>query len=154
MRGIVVEYLSFGSGNQTGYILYAVVVERVVKRQVDVELRSETAVGELEKVAFLALQVGISLTDEHGVLIVEIRIQAPDSGPPDTQIVGQSQVLRLSHLHAEHHGRHDIAEIGTEILTGTYQILHPLYGLFVAQPRLDREVFVLQRRSEERRVGK
>ena len=61
-----------------------------------VELGRKTAVRQVERMTLLTLQVRISLTDKHRILIIEIRIQIPDTRTPDTHIISTTQILRLS----------------------------------------------------------
>ncbi len=96
---------------------------------------------------FLTLQIRITLTDKHRVLIVKIRVQVPDTRTPDTHIITGTYVLRFADLHPQRDGRHQVTEIGMEILSRTDNIFHPLYGLFVAESRFESKVLISQRIS-------
>ena len=68
----------------------------MTQRKIDVELGRKTAVRQVERMTLLTLQVRISLIDKHRILIIEIRIQIPDTRTPDTHIISTTQILRLS----------------------------------------------------------
>ena len=82
--------------NQAADSFNSVVIERMTQRKIDVELGRKTAVRQVERMTLLTLQVRISLTDKHRILIIEIRIQIPDTRTPDTHIISTTQILRLS----------------------------------------------------------
>ena len=75
---------------------------------------------------FLTLQIRIPLADKHRILIIEIRIQIPDSWTPDAHIISTTQILRLAKLYAQRNRRNQIAEIRIEILSRTYNILYQI----------------------------
>ena len=82
--------------NQATDSFNSIVIERMTQRKIDVELGRKTAVRQVERMTLLTLQVRISLTDKHRILIIEIRIQIPDTRTPDTHIISTTQILRLS----------------------------------------------------------
>ena len=82
--------------NQAADSFNSIVIERMTQRKIDVELGRKTAVRQVERMTLLTLQVRISLTDKHRILIIEIRIQIPDTRTPDTHIISTTQILRLS----------------------------------------------------------
>ena len=82
--------------NQATDSFNSIVIERMTQRKIDVELGRKTAVRQVERMALLTLQIRISLTDKHRILIIEIRIQIPDTRTPDTHIISTTQILRLS----------------------------------------------------------
>ena len=82
--------------NQTADSFNSIVIERMTQRKIDVELGRKTAVRQVERMTLLTLQVRISLIDKHRILIIEIRIQIPDTRTPDTHIISTTQILRLS----------------------------------------------------------
>ena len=81
--------------NQAADSFNSVVIERMTQRKIDVELGRKTAVRQVERMTLLTLQVRISLTDKHRILIIEIRLQIPDTRTPDTHIISTTQILRL-----------------------------------------------------------
>ena len=82
--------------NQATDSFNSIVIERMTQRKIDVELGRKTAVRQVERMTLLTLQVRISLIDKHRILIIEIRIQIPDTRTPDTHIISTTQILRLS----------------------------------------------------------
>ena len=82
--------------NQAADSFNSIVIERMTQRKIDVELGRKTAVRQVERMTLLTLQVRISLIDKHRILIIEIRIQIPDTRTPDTHIISTTQILRLS----------------------------------------------------------
>ena len=75
-----------------------IIIERMAQRKVDIEFRREIAIRQIERMAFLTLQVRITLINKHRILIVKVRIQVPDSRSPNTHIISSTQILRLSKL--------------------------------------------------------
>ena len=82
--------------NQATDSFNSIVIERMTQRKIDVELGRKTTVRQVEQMTLLTLQIRISLTDKHRILIIEIRIQIPDTRTPDTHIISTTQILRLS----------------------------------------------------------
>ena len=60
--------------NQTADSLDSIIIKGVTQRDIHVKLSTETAVSHIERMTFLTLQVRITLTDKHRVLIVKIRV--------------------------------------------------------------------------------
>ena len=82
--------------NQATDSFNSIVIERMTQRKIDIELGRKTAVRQVERMTFLTLQVRISLINKHRILIIEIRIQIPDTRTPDTHIISTTQILHLS----------------------------------------------------------
>ena len=69
-----------------------IIIERMAQRKVDIEFRREIAIRQIERMAFLTLQVRITLINKHRILIVKVRIQVPDSRSPNTHIISLSLI--------------------------------------------------------------
>ena len=134
-------------GNQATDSFNSIVIERMTQRKIDVELGRKTAVRQVERMTLLTLQVRISLIDKHRILIIEIRIQIPDTRTPDAHIISTTQILRLAKLYAQRNGRNQITKIRMKVLTRPHQILHLLYGLLITQSRFKSKSLVFQRIS-------
>ena len=144
MSGVAIKDFPVLIGYQAAYPLYPVVIERMAQRNIDIEFGTEIAICNIKSMTFLTLQIRISLTDKHRVLIVKIRIQVPDSRTPDTHIITCAQILRLTDFHPQRDRRNQVTVVRMKILTRTYNIFHPLYGLLVTDTRLERKVLILQ----------
>ena len=133
--------------NQATDSFNSIVIERMTQRKIDVELGRKTAVRQVERMTFLTLQVRISLINKHRILIIEIRIQIPDTRTPDTHIISTTQILRLAKLYTQRNGRNQITKIRIKVLARTHQILHFLYSLLITQSRFKSKSLVFQRIS-------
>ena len=95
---VSIKDFSIRVGNQMADPFDTIIIERMAQRKVDIEFRREIAIRQIERMAFLTLQVRITLINKHRILIVKVRIQVPDSRSPNTHIISSTQVLRLSKL--------------------------------------------------------
>ena len=95
---ISIKDFSIRIGNLMADPFDTIIIERMAQRKVDIEFRREIAIRQIERMAFLTLQIRIPLADKHRILIIEIRIQIPDSWTPDAHIISTTQILRLSKL--------------------------------------------------------
>ena len=95
---VSIKDFSIRVGNQMADPFDTIIIERMAQRKVDIEFRREIAIRQIERMAFLTLQVRITLINKHRILIVKVRIQVPDSRSPNTHIISSTQILRLSKL--------------------------------------------------------
>ena len=90
----------------------------------------------------LTLQFRITLTDEHRVTIIKIRIQIPNTRTIDTHIISTTQCLRLSQLNTHRYRRYQIIIAHFEIFTCTNNIAYILCRMLKTQAGLESEILI------------
>ena len=70
---VSIKDFSIRVGNQMADPFDTIIIERMAQRKVDIEFRREIAIRQIERMAFLTLQVRITLINKHRILIVKVR---------------------------------------------------------------------------------
>ena len=130
--------------NQATNSFNSIVIERMTQRKINIELGCKTAIRQIERMTLFTFQIRISLIDKHRILIIEIRIQVPDTRTPNTHIISTTKILGLTEFYTQRNRRDQIAKIRAKILARTDQILHFLYSLLITKPRFKSEILIFQ----------
>jgi len=95
--------------------------------------------------AFLAVQIGITLCDIGGIAVIEIRIQVPDARTVNAHVIAEAQVGHIRQLPADAGGRDYVVKVFLEVLASAQKVFHILYGMLVAYAQSAGQLFYLQR---------
>ena len=120
-------------GHHPHHVLDAVIGKAIAQGKVDIELRCEIAVTEVERMTFLTLKMRITLIDIGGRRVVEVRIEIPDARTVDAHVVAYAQVRCLRQFIANAGRGHKIVEVLREVITTPQFVFHILQGMLIAQ---------------------
>ena len=88
----VLNAWKFCVGNESRDLFDAVTREAIAQGEVDVELRCEITVTKAERMALLAVKIGVSLIYACRIRVVEVGVEIPYSRTVYSHVITQSQV--------------------------------------------------------------
>ena len=86
---------------------------------------------------------GISLSDMSRIRIIQVRIQKPDTGTPDTHIISQTNIRHVRNFKSQTGRRHPIVEIRIKTLLRLLCIFHILHCSFITHTGTTRKLLHL-----------
>ena len=92
---------------------------------------------------FLTFQWSISLSDMSRIRIIQVRIQKPDTGTPDTHIISQTNIRHVRNFKSQTGRRHPIVEIRIKTLLRLLCIFHILHCSFITHTGTTRKLLHL-----------
>ena len=75
---------------QVAHTLYSIIIEGMTQCYINVKLSCKTTITQIECMTLLTLQFRVTLSDEHRISVIKIRIQIPDTRPINTHIVSST----------------------------------------------------------------